>query len=434
MDQAELTRIFCARPQNFGWFLGAGSSATAGLPTASDIIWDLKQRHYCREENQDISRQDVQIEAVRTRIQEYMTSKGFPEQWAPEEYTTYFEKIFGANKERQRKYLSAILSEDKVTLSVGNRVLAALMASGLTRMVFTTNFDTVVEKAVAEVAGRSLAAFHLEGSHAAVHAFDNEEFPIYCKLHGDFRYDSIKNLPQDLATQNAKLSDCLLKASTRFGLIVAGYSGRDESVMSLLRAAAKTKGAFPHGLYWTGLKEGGVPPAVKQLLDEARQAGVDAHFISIETFDALMLRLWRNIRDKSPDYDAKVRRTQAAGVNIPLPRPGTGASLIRLNALPLLSLPRHCQALRSASRATQTSWQDVREAALGGIRPFVVMRRRGPGSSTMSCTRVGGFGIEADGSRTRTRAGAYSVLTRPQNGKFTRCHICGSLKTSCGRT
>jgi hypothetical protein len=52
--------------------------------------------------------------------------------------------------------------------------------------------------------------------------------------------------------------------------------------MSLLRAAAKTKGAFPHGLYWTGLKEGGVPPAVKQLLDEARQAGVDAHFISIE--------------------------------------------------------------------------------------------------------------------------------------------------------
>jgi hypothetical protein len=72
-----------------------------------------------------------------------------------------------------------------------------------------------------------------------------------------------------------------------------------------------------------------------------------------------MLRLWRNIRDKSSEYDAKVRWTQAAGVNIPLPRPGTGASLIRLNALPLLSLPRHCQALTFRK---PKDWQDLRSA------------------------------------------------------------------------
>lgn len=87
-----------------------------------------------------------------------------------------------------------MLSEDKVTLSVGNRVLAAMMASGLARAVFTTNFDTVVEKAMAEVAARSLAAFHLEGSRSALPAFNNEEFPLYCKLHGDFRHDSMKNI------------------------------------------------------------------------------------------------------------------------------------------------------------------------------------------------------------------------------------------------
>jgi hypothetical protein len=47
----------------------------------------------CREENQDISRQDVQIEAIRARIQSYMLSKGFPEEDDPGEYTTYFQKI-----------------------------------------------------------------------------------------------------------------------------------------------------------------------------------------------------------------------------------------------------------------------------------------------------------------------------------------------------
>src|ERR1700728_3172923 len=97
IDQGELTGIFCARPQNFAWLLGAGASATAGLPTATDIIWDLKRRYYCREENQDISRQDMQNEPVRARIQAFMESRGFPQLWAADEYTAYFEKIFGSD-------------------------------------------------------------------------------------------------------------------------------------------------------------------------------------------------------------------------------------------------------------------------------------------------------------------------------------------------
>jgi hypothetical protein len=40
-DQYKLTGIVCARPQQVAWFLGAGASAAAGLPTAWDVIWDL---------------------------------------------------------------------------------------------------------------------------------------------------------------------------------------------------------------------------------------------------------------------------------------------------------------------------------------------------------------------------------------------------------
>jgi hypothetical protein len=123
IDQAQLTGIICERPQNFAWFLGAGASRSAGLPTATDIIWDLKRRYYCQQENEDISRQDVHLEAVRSRIQSYIASKGFPTEWAREEYSICFEKIFGDDKERQRRYLAGILAEDKATLSVGNRAL-----------------------------------------------------------------------------------------------------------------------------------------------------------------------------------------------------------------------------------------------------------------------------------------------------------------------
>jgi hypothetical protein len=157
MDQGEFTSRFCARPQNFAWFLGAGASASAGLPTAADILWDLKCRYYSSQENQDISRQDLQNEAIRAKIQSFMESRGFPALWADDEYPAHFEKIFGPDKERQRQYLKGLLSEERATLSVGNRVLGALIAGGFSRVAFTTNFDTVIEKAVAEVAGQSLS-------------------------------------------------------------------------------------------------------------------------------------------------------------------------------------------------------------------------------------------------------------------------------------
>jgi hypothetical protein len=70
IDQAQLTGIICERPQNFAWFLGAGASRSVWLPTATDIIWDLKQPYYCRKENEDISRQDVHLEAVRSRCEQ----------------------------------------------------------------------------------------------------------------------------------------------------------------------------------------------------------------------------------------------------------------------------------------------------------------------------------------------------------------------------
>jgi hypothetical protein len=61
IDHAQLSGIISERPQNFAWFLGAGASSPAGLPTATDIIWDLKRRYYCQQENEEISRQDVRF-------------------------------------------------------------------------------------------------------------------------------------------------------------------------------------------------------------------------------------------------------------------------------------------------------------------------------------------------------------------------------------
>ena len=367
MDQSEFTGIYCARPENLAWFIGAGASRAAGLMTASDVIRDLKKRYYCREENQELDRQDIQNHAVRERIQSFMASRGFPAEGTVGEYGTYFERIFGTDKERQRRYLKAALSEDKVTLSVGNRILAALMSERRARVVFTTNFDTVVERAFAEVTGRSLAAYHIEGSASAVQAMNNEEFPLYVKLHGDFRHDSLKNLPVDLATQNDDLARCLNIAGSRFGFVVAGYSGRDASVMAAFRAVLAESNPFPHGMFWTGLKGMPVPEPVASLLADIRACGITAEYIEIETFDALLLRLWRNIEGVNRELDAKIRKARLTAVDIPIPPTGAREPLIRTNALPLIALPTQCLALSFHVPKTSEEVRTTRDGAKARI-------------------------------------------------------------------
>ena len=64
--------------QQLMWFLGAGASRSSGLPTATDLTWDLKLRYYCAKENQDVVAHDVSNRSIQARIQAYMDSKGFP--------------------------------------------------------------------------------------------------------------------------------------------------------------------------------------------------------------------------------------------------------------------------------------------------------------------------------------------------------------------
>ena len=133
------------------WFLGAGSSRSSGLPTALDLIWDLKRRYYCAKENQDVQAHNVSNHAIKTKIQGYFNGKDCPAEWSPEEYSFYFELMFGEDYGAQQSYFHEHMSSDKVTLTIGQRALASLLEMGHARLVFTMNFDDVVEGAYAAV-------------------------------------------------------------------------------------------------------------------------------------------------------------------------------------------------------------------------------------------------------------------------------------------
>ena len=324
------------------WFLGAGTSRTAGLPTATDIIWDLKRRYYCLHENQDFQSHDINNNNIRRKIQEYMDSQGFPALWSPEEYSFYFRLTFDDDYCAQQTYIQEALSNEKVSLNIGHRALAALLEMGQTRIVFTTNFDDVLETAYAEVSGKNITPFHLEGSYAALAALNAERFPIYAKIHGDFRYKSIKNLEADLLSNDSEIQKCFLAATVRSGLIVCGYSGRDNNVMTMFRQAIDQNNAFPHGLFWTVPRIKGVSDSVIELIDYARQEGIHAHLVETGTFDEMLSKFWRQLKDKPQALEAKVRTASIGGVSIPLPTPGKQYPILRTNALPVIKAPTSC--------------------------------------------------------------------------------------------
>lgn len=345
LTETEFLRRAIQAGPHLMWFLGAGASRSSGLPTATDITWDLKRRYYCREQNQDVQAHDASNKAIQARIQRYMDSKGFPPLWDMSEYSFYFEQTFANDYASQQKYLQEALSSQKLSSTIGHRALAALLGMNRTRIVFTTNFDEVVEKAYAAMTGRNLSAFHLEGSYAALEALNADQFPLYAKVHGDFRYQSVKNLSKDLLSNDEKIQKCFIAGAARFGMIVAGYSGRDENVMTMFRKAIDQNNAFPHGLFWTAPKLKGVADNVRNLLDYAHGKGIACGLVQAGTFDEMLSKIWRNTDKRDKEFDEKVRSAVAKPVAIALPEPGKRYPMLRTNALLITKLPTACGTL-----------------------------------------------------------------------------------------
>lgn len=329
------------------WFLGAGTSRSAGMPSATDIIWDLKRRHYCVKENRDITDNELSNEAIQKKIQTYLESSGCPPIWSEEEYSFYFKLVFGDEPALHQRYLEEKLHPELISINSGHKVLAALMAMQKAKLVFTTNFDNVIEDSYAYMTGNNLHSYNLEGSYAALNALNNESFPIYAKVHGDFRYFEMKNLPEQLQSNDKEIEKAFINACSRYGLIVCGYSGRDQNVMEAFNKAVENDNAFPKGLFWITSVQGHVFPVVSFLIEKAKAKGINAHIVQADTFDSLMGTIWKQMIPKNDEYDRKIRRAVFEIPNIARHPDSSSYPLLRLNAFPILSMPKTSFAIQT---------------------------------------------------------------------------------------
>jgi hypothetical protein len=342
----DFARRFSLRATNLMWFLGAGASASAGIPTASDMVWDFKQRLYISQRRVSPKTvTDLANPAVRMQLQAHIDASGrFPTTGAPDEYAALFEAVYPAEGDR-RTYLESKLTGAKS--SYAHMALATLMRSGLARLVWTTNFDTLVADACARVYDGTgyLTTITLDAPELARQCLNEGRWPAEVKLHGDFRSRRLKNTADELRLQDERLRQIFTETCTRFGLVVAGYSGRDTSVMEALQQAIGRSGAFPAGLFWLHRGESDPYSPVADFLMKASEAGIETAFVRIENFDEVMRDLLRTISGLDTtalEAFARERRRWSAA---PAPIGNHGWPVLRLNALPFIQIPNVCRRL-----------------------------------------------------------------------------------------
>lgn len=342
---------FCGRFEHRNsalmWLLGAGASASAGIPTAWDMIWEFKQKLF-------VNAGQGSLELVRdvgdTVVQQFLQSFIDGSPLAPiadsaTEYAELFERLYPSESDR-RSYIDSKVQGAKP--SFGHIALASLMDADAARVVWTTNFDKLVDDACATVFGTTgrLTVAALEAASIAKTAVNEERWPVQVKMHGDFQSRKLKNTNDELREQDVAVRQLLLNACSRYGLIVAGYSGRDESVMGALTEAAESTDAFPAGLYWFVRRSGQRFGAVNDLIETARGNGVEAFLVEVPSFDEAM----RSIVGTIPSLDRTTLdafgTTRARRSPAPILGGANAFPVLRLNAIEITEPPRQCRRVR----------------------------------------------------------------------------------------
>src|SRR5437870_9108095 len=103
MRADDFARRFSMRAGNLMWLLGAGASASAGIPTAGDMIWDFKQRLFISQRRVSPKAvADLSSPAVRAQLQAHIDSCGsLPPSGAPDEYAALFEAVYPSEADRR---------------------------------------------------------------------------------------------------------------------------------------------------------------------------------------------------------------------------------------------------------------------------------------------------------------------------------------------
>ena len=198
-------------------FLGAGISRSAGIPLAGEIVSSLAEKLKAKTTGQTDENQSSC---------EWLEKQAFYNRDNP--YSSVLDATF-PNRTKRAKYFESLVS--RKLPSRAHLAIATLMERGIVPCVLTTNFDRLMEYSILRVCRQMPSVLLFDEVPIYLDVKSNR--PKVLKLHGDYLFGNIRNLGYELYLVKESMHKKIELAARQGVLIVAGYSGADNSVMDV---------------------------------------------------------------------------------------------------------------------------------------------------------------------------------------------------------
>lgn len=355
IDTKTFVNSFKVKPNKcMSFLLGAGASVSSNIPSGGQMVWDFKRNLYCAAHNLRTSAYgDLSKECVQKEIQAYFDGQdGYPELWSAQEYSFYFEKCYPIRRDREY-YIQSKVRDVKPAL--GYLCMGELLIDGKIDLVSTTNFDELIHAGIHAInSGISIKTISSAISDSVGFSL-NEGFPNIIKLHGDYLYDELKNTETELQSLEVKIAEIWKLAIQENGLIVVGYAGNDNSVMTVLEKLVEA-GGVKKGVYWCITKGAELGARASKFMKMACDKNEQSAVVEIDDFDSLMYSLYLTLNLENSTIDLLWKnnyKKQDILYNIL----GKHTASALTNALPALKFPKKCYVFKS----NITSWKELKE-------------------------------------------------------------------------
>ena len=264
-----------SHPGVYAFLVGSGVSKSAGIPTGWEIVLNL-------------------IGKLAAASDE--TAEPNPEQWyfgkygeAPD-YSKLLDLLAKTPTERQqllRPYFEPTEQEREDGLkqpTAAHRAIAQLVREGFVRVIVTTNFDRLLEKAL-EGEGVEAEVITSPGQIKGALPLPHVRCRLF-KVHGDYLDPHIRNTPEELSNYPQEVNEHLDRIFDEFGLVVCGWSADWDTALrnAILRTPCRR-----FTTYWATW--GQAHDAARRLIDHRR-----AEVVPIEDADRFLAKVQETVK------------------------------------------------------------------------------------------------------------------------------------------
>jgi hypothetical protein len=331
-----------AQPGVYALLLGSGVSTGAGIPTGWGVVRELVRRAAAASAPDDAAA----AERAGADPEQWWAAHGDGEPLGYSNLLGALASVPAARRGLLAGFFEPSMEDLEEGLKVpgpGHRAIAELVKRGLVRVIITTNFDRLVEKAL-EDAGVSPQIVSRPEAVPALTPLAHAPATVI-KIHGDYADLDMRNTVEELDTYPPEWTTLLQRVFDEYGLLISGWSGEwDKALVRHLEEVKPRR--YP--LFWDSRSSGG--GAAQRLL--ALHSGT---VITAESADDLFHRLLDSI-------DALDRLTEA-----PLTTALAVARLKRFLPDPLRRIDLHDLVMdRVAQAADHAGRQPVHAGELTG--------------------------------------------------------------------